>query len=98
MNHEIRIEKTQMPGSLQILVSSFFVFGDVGCMIFFKMVSICKARLLKNVNKHFPNFFGQNQRKIKMGRKAQKKKINHRYIGAPEHLGILEPTFSTWDV
>ena len=45
-----------MPGSLQILVSSFFVFGDLGCVIFVTMVSVCKARqarLLKNVNKHF---------------------------------------------
>ena len=59
-----------MPGSLQILVSSFFVFGDLGCVIFFKMVSVCKARqarLLKSVNKHFRNFVGQTQQKMKMG-------------------------------
>jgi hypothetical protein len=52
---------------LEILVSSFFVFGDIGCMIFFTMVSVRKARLLKNVNKHFRNSGGQNQRKMKMG-------------------------------
>ena len=61
-----------MPGSLrtQILVSSFFVFDDLGCVIFFMMVAVCKARqarLLKNVNKHFCKFVGQNQRKTKMG-------------------------------
>ena len=64
-----------MPGSLQILVNLFFVFGDLGCVIFFKIVSVCKARqarLLRNVNKHFHNFVGQNQRKTKMGWKAQK--------------------------
>ena len=33
-----------LPGSLQILVSSFLVFGDLGCVIFFTMVSLCKAR------------------------------------------------------
>ena len=57
-----------MSGSLQILLSSFFVFGDLGCVIFFNMVSVCKARqarLLKNVNKHFRNFVGQNQWKMK---------------------------------
>jgi hypothetical protein len=57
-----------MPGSLQILVSSF-VFGDLGCVVFFMMVTICKARqarLLKNVNKHFSNFIGQKQQKKKM--------------------------------
>ena len=64
-----------LPGSLQILVSLFFVFGNLGCVIFFTMVSVCKARqarLLKNVNKHFHNFVGQNQRKTKnkMGWKA----------------------------
>ena len=39
------------------------------------MVSICKtrqSRLLKNVNKHFRNFIGQNQQKTKMEWKAQK--------------------------
>ena len=51
-----------MPGSLQILVSSFFVFGDLGCLIFFMMVSVCKARLLKNVNKHFHNFISQKRK------------------------------------
>jgi hypothetical protein len=58
-----------VPGSLQVLVSSFFVFGDVGCVIFFTIVSICKARqakLLKNVNKHFGNLVSQNQQKTKM--------------------------------
>ena len=30
--------------SLQILVSSIFVFGDLGWVIFFTMVSICKAK------------------------------------------------------
>ena len=52
-----------MPGSLQILVSLFFVFGNLGCVVFFTMVSVCKARqagLLKNVNKHFCHFDGQN--------------------------------------
>jgi len=59
-----------MPGSLQILVSWFFVFGNVSFVIFFTMVSVCKARqarLLKNKNKHFHNFISQNQRKTKMG-------------------------------
>ena len=59
---------TQLPGSFQILLSLFFVFGDLGCVIFFIMVSVCKARqtkLLKNVNKHFRNFFSQNQQKNK---------------------------------
>ena len=59
-----------MPGSLQILVSSFFIFGNLSCEIFFTMVSVCKARqagLLKNVNKHFCNFVSQNQQKTKMG-------------------------------
>ena len=56
-----------MPDSLQILVSSFFVFGNLGCVIFFTMVYVCKARLLKNVDKHFRNFVGQNQQKTKMG-------------------------------
>ena len=53
-------------GSLQILVSLIFVFGSLGCVIFFMMVSVCKARqteLLKNVNKHFHNFEGQDQQK-----------------------------------
>ena len=55
------------PGSLQTLVS---FFCDISCMIFLTMVSICKARqarLLKNINKHFCNFMGQNQQKMKMG-------------------------------
>mgnify|MGYP007045460620 CR=1 FL=1 len=58
-----------MPGSLQILVSSFFIFGNLSCEIFFTMVSVCKARqtrLLKNANKHFLNFVGQNQQKTEM--------------------------------
>ena len=57
-----------MPGSLQILVSSFFVFVNLGCVIFFTMVPVCKARqarLLKNVNKRFCHFVGQNQQKTK---------------------------------
>jgi hypothetical protein len=61
-----------MPSSLQIFVSSFFVFGDLGCVIFFAMASVCKARqarLLKNVNKHFRNFVGQNQQKPKWDEK-----------------------------
>jgi hypothetical protein len=54
------------------LITNFgkFVFGDLGCVIFFTMFSVCKARqarLLKNVNKHFRNFVGQNQQKTKMG-------------------------------
>ena len=64
----VKKSRNLMPSSLQILVSSFFVFGSLGCMIFFKMVSVCKAwqaRLLKNVNKHFRNFVGQNQGKTK---------------------------------
>ena len=68
-----------MAGSLQILVSSFFVFGDLSCVIFFTMVSICKARkarLLKNVNKHFRNFISQNKKKTKMRWKAQKSRQN----------------------
>ena len=61
-----------MPGSLQTLVSIlvFLVFCDVNCVIFFTMVSVCKARqarLLKSVNKHFRNFVGQTQQKMKMG-------------------------------
>ena len=50
-----KIDLLYMPGSFQILVSLFFVFGNLGCMIFFTMVFVCKARqarLLKNVNKH----------------------------------------------
>ena len=57
-----------MPSSLQILVSSIFIFSSLGCMIFFTMVSAFKARqarLLKNVNKHFGNFVGQDQQKTK---------------------------------
>ena len=49
---------------LQILVSLFFVFWDLVCVIFFTIVFVCKARqakLLKNVNKHFRNFVRQNQ-------------------------------------
>jgi hypothetical protein len=66
-----------MPGSIQISVSSFFLFGDLGCVIFFTMVSVCKARqarLFKNVNKHCRDFDGQNQQKLKSenGIKAQK--------------------------
>ena len=56
-----------MPGSLQ-MVSSFFVFANLDCVIFFTMVSVRKARqarLLKSVNKHFHNFVGQKQRKTK---------------------------------
>jgi ERCC4-related helicase len=62
-----------VPGLLQILISLFFVFGDLGCVIFFTMVSVCKARqarLLKNVNKIFRNFVGQNQRKNENGMKS----------------------------
>ena len=49
------------------LITNFgkFVFRNLGCVIFLKMVSVCKARqarLLKTVNKHFYNFIGQNQR------------------------------------
>ena len=66
-----------MPGSLQTLVSIlvFLVFCDVSCVIFFTMVSVCKARqarqarLLKTVNKHFYNFIGQNQQKRKWDEK-----------------------------
>ena len=57
-----------MPGSLQILVSLFFIFGDLGCVIFFTTVSVCKARqskLSKNVDKHFRNLISPNQRKTK---------------------------------
>ena len=57
-----------MPGSLPILVSSIFVFGTLSCVIFFTMVSVSKARqtrLLKNANKHFRNFVGQDQQKTK---------------------------------
>ena len=56
-----------MPGSLQILVSSFFVFGSLGCVIFFTMVSICKARharLLKNVKKYFITSSAETNEKI----------------------------------
>ena len=62
-----------MPGLLQILVGSIFVFGSLGGVLFYMMVSVCKARqarLFKNVNKHFRNFVGQDQQKTKMGRKA----------------------------
>ena len=48
------------------LPSSFFVFDSLGGLIFFTMVSVCKARLarlLENVNTHFRNFVGQNQQK-----------------------------------
>ena len=47
---------------------SFFVFGNLVCVIFFMTVSVCKARqarLLKNVNKHFRNFDGQKQQNPK---------------------------------
>ena len=70
-----------MPGSLQILVSSFFVFGDLGFVIFFMMVSVCKARqarLLKNVNKHFHYFVGQNQQKIK-SKNGMKSSLEKKY-------------------
>ena len=56
-----------LPGSLQILVRFFFLFGNLGCLIFSTMVSVCKARqatLLKNVDKHFRNFVSQKQRKM----------------------------------
>ena len=46
----------------------FCSFRCFSCVIFFRLVSVCKARqarLLKNVNKHFHNFIGQNQRKTK---------------------------------
>ena len=46
----------------------FLFFRPFGCVIFFTMVSVCKARqarLLRNVNKHFHNFIGQNQQKTK---------------------------------
>ena len=50
------VKWSYLPGSLQILVISFFLFGNLGCVVFFfLMVSVCKvrqARLLKNVNKH----------------------------------------------
>ena len=39
------------------------------------MVSVCNARharLLKNVNKHFHNFVGQNQQKNEKGMKSSK--------------------------
>ena len=39
-----KIVLIEMLGSLQNLVSSFFVFCDLGCLIFFTMVSVCKAR------------------------------------------------------
>ena len=68
MSYYQYIQAQLVPGSLQILVSSFFVFGNLGCVIFFMMVSVFKARqarLLKSVNKHFRNFVGQNQRKTK---------------------------------
>ena len=73
-----------LPGSLQILVSSFLVFGDLGCVIFFTMISVCKARqprLLKNANKHFRNFIGQIQRKT-----------NYRGSQAYAHFGTLKKT------
>ena len=44
-----------LPGSFHILITLFFVFGNLGFVIFFMMVSICKAgqaTLLKNVTKH----------------------------------------------
>ena len=53
LNHYLWIVR---PSSLQILVSSFFVYGSLGCLIFFTMVSVCKtrqARLLKNVKEIF---------------------------------------------
>ena len=65
-----RLSSWFMPSSLQILVSSFLSFGDLGCVIFFTLVSICKARqarLSKYVNKPFCNFVSQNQRITKMG-------------------------------
>ena len=61
----LHLFRTLVPGSLQILVSLFFVFSKLGCLIFFMMVSVSKARqarLLKNVNKHFHDFISQNQR------------------------------------
>ena len=64
-----------MPGSLQTLVILFFVFGNLGCVILFTMVSVFKARqarLFKNVNKHFRNFVSQNQQKTKNGMKSSK--------------------------
>ena len=50
------------------LITNFgkFVFGSLGCEIFFTMVSVRKARLLESVNKHFRNFMGQTQQKMKM--------------------------------
>ena len=59
------------------LITNFgkFVFRNLGCVIFLKMVSVCKARqarqarLLKTVNKHFYNFIGQNQQKRKWDEK-----------------------------
>ena len=68
MSYYQYIQAQLVPGSLQILVSSFFVFGNLGCITFFKMVSVWKARqerLLKNANKHFCNFVGQDQQKTK---------------------------------
>ena len=59
MSYYQYIQAQLVPGSLQILVSSFFVFGNLSCVFFFMMISVCKekqTRLLKNVNKHFRNF------------------------------------------
>ena len=55
-------------GSLQILVSQIFVFGSLGCMIFFTMVSVCKprqTRLFKNANKRLRTFVDQDLQKTK---------------------------------
>ena len=59
-----------MPGSLRILVSLFIVFGNLGLRDFLYDGFCLQGKTdktFKNVNKHFPNFVGQTQRKTKMG-------------------------------
>ena len=75
----MKLQSTLMPSSLQILVSLFFAFGNIGCLIFFTMVSVCKARqarLLKNVNKNFITSLAHNNKKEKQ--KWDEKLINVR--------------------
>ena len=67
-SHEIdqksvsKIVPKLMPGSLQILVSSFLV-SDFLCDGF--RLQGKSGKTFKNVNKHFHNFIGQNQQKTK---------------------------------
>ena len=67
----------------RLITNLVSLFGSLGCVIFFTMISVSKARkemLLKIVNKHFLNFIGHNQLKMK-SKNGMKSSLKNKIAG-----------------